>query len=113
LPTIAPSDTVSSRRLVFKTKTLSRWLRKTTLSDRHLCNAVAEMSAGLIEADLGGHVFKKRVAAPVVVRAEARESSSQPILAIAGSLCTDSRRTSEQTSTIESLRHFSSSLAYS
>lgn len=64
MPAIAPSDTVSSRRRVFKTKTFSRWLRKTTLSERHLCNAVAEMSAGLIEADLGGHVFKKRVAAP-------------------------------------------------
>ena len=61
---IALSDTVSSRRRVFKTKTFDRWLRKTTLADRHLCDAVAQMSAGLIDADLGGHVFKKRVAAP-------------------------------------------------
>jgi hypothetical protein len=34
------------------------------LSDHHLCNAVEEMSAGLIDADLGRQVFKKRVAAP-------------------------------------------------
>jgi hypothetical protein len=61
---IALSDTVSSGRRVFKTKTFDRWLRKTTLADRHLCDAVAQMSAGLIDADLGGRVFKKRVAAP-------------------------------------------------
>jgi hypothetical protein len=55
---------LTSRRRVFRTKTFGRWLRKTMLSDRHLCNAVDEMSAGLIDADLGGQVFKKRVAAP-------------------------------------------------
>jgi hypothetical protein len=61
---IALGDTVGSKRRVFRTKTFGRWRRKTTLSDRHLCNAVEEMSAGLIDADLGGQVFKKRVAAP-------------------------------------------------
>ena len=64
MPAIALSDTVDSRRRVFKTRTFGRWLRKTNLADRHLCNAVDEMSAGLIDADLGGHVFKKRVAGP-------------------------------------------------
>jgi hypothetical protein len=64
LPNIVLGDIVSSRRRVFKTKTFDRWLRKTELSDPHLCNAVAEMSAGQIDADLGGQVFKKRVAAP-------------------------------------------------
>jgi hypothetical protein len=34
------------------------------LSERDLCAAIEEMTAGLIDADLGGHVFKKRVAAP-------------------------------------------------
>jgi len=64
LPDIALSDMVSTRRRVFKTRTFGRWLRKTNLADRHLCNAVDEMSAGLIDADPGGQVFKKRVAAP-------------------------------------------------
>ena len=64
MPAIALSDMVSPRRRVFKTRTFGRWLRKTNLADRHLCNAVDEMSAGLIDADLGGHVFKKRVAGP-------------------------------------------------
>jgi hypothetical protein len=46
---------------VFKTKYFSRWMRKTELTDHALCEAVAEMSSGLIDADLGGGVVKKRV----------------------------------------------------
>src|SRR4030066_911798 len=36
-------------------------MRKTGLTDRALCSAVAEMMQGLIDADLGGGVVKKRV----------------------------------------------------
>lgn len=39
-------------------------MRKTELSDEALCKAVSEMEQGLIDADLGGHVVKKRVAVP-------------------------------------------------
>ena len=39
-------------------------MRKTELTDSALCVAVAEMATGLIEANLGGGVFKKRVALP-------------------------------------------------
>ena len=39
-------------------------MRKTALTDRSLCLAVTEMIAGLIDADLGGGVVKKRVALP-------------------------------------------------
>ena len=46
---------------VLKTKYFSRWMRKTELTDLALCEAVAEMSRGLIDADLGGGVVKKRV----------------------------------------------------
>jgi hypothetical protein len=46
---------------VFKTRHFSRWMRKTELTDRVLCEAVAEMVRGLIDADLGGGVVKKRV----------------------------------------------------
>lgn len=48
----------------FKTRTFNRWLRKIGLSDRQLIAATAEMQRGLIDADLGGHVVKKRVALP-------------------------------------------------
>ena len=37
-------------------------MRKSGLSDPALLDAVCEMAQGLIDADLGGHVVKKRVA---------------------------------------------------
>lgn len=39
-------------------------MRKTALTNEALCNAVSEMAAGLVDADLGGDVVKKRVALP-------------------------------------------------
>jgi hypothetical protein len=36
-------------------------MRKTELSDEVLCSAVVEMAQGLIDADLGGGMVKKRV----------------------------------------------------
>ncbi|MBL8540919.1 MAG: type II toxin-antitoxin system RelE/ParE family toxin [Betaproteobacteria bacterium] len=51
-------------RRVFKTRVFSRWMRKTSLIDIALCAAVSEMERGLIDADLGGAVLKKRVALP-------------------------------------------------
>lgn len=46
---------------VFKTRYFQRWMRKTEVTDAALCKAVEEMTAGLIDADLGGGVVKKRV----------------------------------------------------
>jgi len=34
------------------------------IADEVLCAAVDEMASGLIDADLGGHVYKKRVPVP-------------------------------------------------
>jgi hypothetical protein len=51
-------------RRVFKTRTFARWSRKIDLPDRLLCVAVDEIAAGLIDADLGGNVLKKRVPLP-------------------------------------------------
>jgi hypothetical protein len=51
----------SSMKRVFKTRHFQRWMRKTELVDAALCKAVEEMAAGLIDADLGGNVVKKRV----------------------------------------------------
>lgn len=52
-------------RRVFLTRTFTRWMRKTGLSDDGaLCQAVQEMAQGLVDADLGGNVVKKRVALP-------------------------------------------------
>ena len=49
---------------VFKTRHFLRWMRKTELSDPALCQAVVEMKQGLIDADLGGGIVKKRLALP-------------------------------------------------
>jgi hypothetical protein len=48
-------------RRVFKTRTFKRWSRKANIDDEVLCAAVKEMTQGLIDADLGGRVFKKRI----------------------------------------------------
>lgn len=49
---------------IFRSRPFSRWMRKAGLTDESLCGAVDEMSEGLIDADLGGHVVKKRIALP-------------------------------------------------
>jgi hypothetical protein len=46
---------------IFKTRYFARWMRKTELSDEALYSAVIEMTQGLIDADLGGGILKKRV----------------------------------------------------
>ena len=47
-----------------KTKAFAKWARGEGLGDATLGAAVAEMERGLIDAQLGGQVVKKRVAFP-------------------------------------------------
>jgi hypothetical protein len=47
---------------VFKNRTFNRWAANEGLYDDALLVAVDEMLHGLLDADLGGHVMKKRVA---------------------------------------------------
>jgi len=47
---------------VFRTRTFNRWMKKAGVTDAALWAAAMEMSQGLVDADLGGHVMKKRVA---------------------------------------------------
>lgn len=49
---------------IYKNRTFDRWTRKEGLNNLSLCNAVNEMAAGLYDADLGGGLFKKRIAKP-------------------------------------------------
>jgi hypothetical protein len=62
---------------VFKTHHFSRWMRKTELSDKALCDAVLEMMNGLIDADLGGGIIKKRVG----IAGRGKRSGARTILA--------------------------------
>ncbi len=46
---------------VFKTRLFGRWADKEGIADEALSQAVGELAGGLVDADLGGHVYKKRV----------------------------------------------------
>jgi hypothetical protein len=49
---------------VFKTRVFDRWAGKAGVTDAALLKAVADIERGLIDADLGGNLFKQRVAQP-------------------------------------------------
>lgn len=53
-----------TEKRAFKTKSFSKWMRKTDLKDQDLLIAVEEMETGLVGVDLGGNIFKKRIALP-------------------------------------------------
>ena len=46
---------------IYKTRSFDKWATKEGLGESVLAEAVAEMEAGLIDAELGGQVVKKRV----------------------------------------------------
>jgi hypothetical protein len=70
---------------VFMTRYFSRWLSKTDLSIEALCRAVEEMERGLIDANLGGGIMKKRVARRVAAKGAVHASWLQQIVLIGGS----------------------------
>ncbi|MBI3618168.1 MAG: type II toxin-antitoxin system RelE/ParE family toxin [Candidatus Omnitrophica bacterium] len=47
-----------------KTKYFARWARKEGITDGSLRGAIREFESGLCEANLGNHLFKKRLALP-------------------------------------------------
>lgn len=50
--------------LIFKTRWFHIWAAKEGMADDALLAAVDELKAGLLDADLGGHVIKKRLGLP-------------------------------------------------
>ena len=50
--------------LILKRKDFARWQSAEELSDFALCRAIEEMEGGLIDADLGGMLYKMRIARP-------------------------------------------------
>jgi hypothetical protein len=61
---VALSDILFFMVKAYRTRLFTRWMHKSGLTDDLLRTAVSEMLDGLIDADLGGHVFKKRIALP-------------------------------------------------
>ncbi|MDF1759267.1 MAG: type II toxin-antitoxin system RelE/ParE family toxin [Coxiellaceae bacterium] len=64
---------------MFKTRYFAKWARKQRITDQVLKQAVYEMERGLIGSDLGGGVYKKRVA----VFGRGKRSGVRVLLALA------------------------------
>lgn len=62
---------------IFKNKIFHRWSKEIGLSDCELKETVKELCHGLYEANLGGNVFKKRVA----LHARGKSSGARTIIA--------------------------------
>lgn len=50
---------------IFKIKSFNKWAKKAGLTDSSLRHAVEEIEQGLVEANLGGNLYKKRISTPV------------------------------------------------
>lgn len=62
---------------ILVTKTFARWLRKSNVTEADIVGAAAEMVQGLIDANLGGHLVKKRVA----LRGRGKSAGARTIVA--------------------------------
>ncbi len=47
---------------IFKNRWFDRWARREGISDQSLISAANEIASGMVDADLGGYLFKKRMA---------------------------------------------------
>lgn len=63
---------------VFKTRKVAKWARKHSIDDGLLVTAINEMGVGLIDADYGSHLYKKRIA----TRGRGKSGSVRTILAL-------------------------------
>ncbi len=62
---------------ILVTKTFARWMRKSNVTEAEIVGAAAEMVQGLIDANLGGHLVKKRVA----LRGRGKSAGARTIVA--------------------------------
>lgn len=68
---------MSSAIQVLVTKPFARWMRKSHVTNTDILGAAQEMVEGLIDANLGGHLFKKRVA----LRGRGKSAGARTIVA--------------------------------
>ena len=62
---------------IFVTKNFDKWAKSEGLADQQLQASVSEMDEGLIDADLGGSIFKKRIG----IHGKGKRSSLRTIIA--------------------------------
>lgn len=65
------------KKVIYKTRYFNKWARKHSLNDLLLRKAVLEIRSGLIDANLGGGVVKKRIA----LTGRGKRSSTRTLLA--------------------------------
>jgi hypothetical protein len=53
-----------SNMRIFKTKWFDKWAIKEGVTNATLISAMDEIARGLVDAELGGHVYKKRIKLP-------------------------------------------------
>ena len=63
--------------LIFKTKWFHKWAVREGISDRSLEKSITEINQGLIDANLGGNVYKKRIG----LHGRSKSSSIRALLA--------------------------------
>ena len=66
-----------TKKRVLETKTFARWMYKNDLRSANLLKAVEEMEEGLIDANLGSNLYKKRIA----LAGEGKRSGARVIVA--------------------------------
>ncbi len=49
---------------IYKARWFAKWAKSEGVSDQALLNAVDEIAGGLVGSNLGGYVYKKRIALP-------------------------------------------------
>ena len=62
---------------VFKVKAFGKWARKQGLGDKELNGAIQEILDGFFDANLGGNVFKKRIA----IKGQGKRGSTRTLIA--------------------------------
>jgi len=63
--------------LIYKTRWFHKWAARQGVSDQLLKRAIIEMNRGLIDANLGGNVFKKRIG----IHGRGKSASTRTLLA--------------------------------
>ncbi len=61
---------------IFKYRTFEKWAKKQRMQNGDLKKAIAEIESGLVDAELGGFVYKKRIG----IHGKGKRSSHRTII---------------------------------
>lgn len=86
---------------IFKIKEFNKWAKKVRLTEKALIDAANEIAEGLVDVNLGGHLYKKRI----VSQSSGKSSGFRTLLAYKRnekySLFMDLEKMNAQTSVIK------------